>query len=356
MSELSGVMLTYEEAYQWVDGTESTKRPCLLLGNGFSVAFDAKRFSYRALRDSAEDSGYIGKLARKLFSTLNTFDFELVIRQLLDAARALEILDASGHAVEIAALRAEAADLKDGLAHTLADLHPERPGDIGDEAYARVRAFIDRHERIYSANYDLLLYWTLMHDEGIAAGHFTASDDGFRNSDNKDAEYVVWNYLSPHDQTVFYLHGALHLYRDEDNGELQKLTWIRTGKALLDQIRKQLAANHFPLIVAEGTSSEKLARIQTSDYLSRGLRSLASTTGGLLCFGLSMSANDEHILRAITKSRVKRLAVSVYGDPHSPENGLLRAAASRLQAARSSVNPKVPLDIQFFDASSTPLW
>ncbi|OJX75578.1 DUF4917 family protein [Leifsonia sp. 71-9] len=348
-------LLTYDAALAWVDQATAKSRT-LLLGNGFSVAYDASRFTYRALRETASNLGYIGGLADKFFNSLNTYDFELVIRQLLAAANALEVLDEAAHADEIAQLRAQAADLKDGLARTLAGLHPERPGDISDAAYARVRAFIEPFGRIYSANYDLLLYWTTMHDDAGKGSHFTTADDGFRNPDGPTAEYVVWNYLDPHAQTIYYLHGALHLYRDIDNGELQKLTWVRTGEPLIEQIRRQLAADRFPLIVAEGSSNEKLARIQTSDYLARGLRSLAAIGGSMVVFGLSMSANDAHILKAVAASKVSRLAVSVYGDLRSDANRELIDAALHLKSRRAAGHAKVPLEVRFFDATTVPLW
>jgi len=164
----------------------------------------------------------------------------------------------------------------------------------------------------------------------------------------------VWDYLNPHRQTVFYLHGALHLYRGE--AELQKLTWIRTGDPLIDQIRAQLAANRFPLYVAEGTSHEKLTRIQTSDYLSRALRSLAAVGGGAMAYGMSFNPNDEHIMRSIVQSKIQRLAVSLYGDPLGPENQATMRAVDRLQSRRYGLNPRIELDVAFFDADTIQLW
>lgn len=129
-----------------------------------------------------------------------------------------------------------------------------------------------------------------------------------------------------------------------------------TGEPLIDQIRGQLAAGRFPLIITEGSSAEKLARIQTSDYLSKGLRSLAAIGGSLLVFGLSMSANDAHIMRAIARSKVKRLAVSIFGDPASDANRVTIEAASALVGRRQAVRSNVALEVDFFDASTLPLW
>lgn len=346
-------VLPYEEAFRWVNSSGSKSEPHLILGNGFSVAYESTRFSYTALLDHARSEGRVGVLAEKFFSALNTYDFEVVIRQLMDAAGALEVLDSTRHQQEIGELQREAKALKELLATTLASLHPERPHEVSDDSYARVRTFINRHKNIYTANYDLLLYWTLMQDHEEV--DFKLSDDGFR-SPNHEAEYVVWNHLKPYSQSIFYLHGALHLYRDIKSAELQKLTWIRTHDALIDQIRRQLAADHFPLIVAEGTSREKLSKIQSSDYLSRGLRSLAQVGGGMLAYGLSFGANDAHICEALVNSKLLRVAVSLYGDPSTPSNQKTITAANRLAADRATLTAKYPLDVRFYDASSVPLW
>lgn len=343
----------FESAYDWVKGSNSNKRPHLLLGNGFSVAHNPKIFSYNALLDHVRNEDRLSSLSESFFAKLDTTDFELVIRQLSEAATALEILDAKKHKDEVKELHDESAALKELLAQALASLHPDRPSDIPDEAYHRVREFINKHEKLYTANYDLLLYWALMQDD--KAGKFQPSDDGFR-SPQHDAPYVVWDHLKPHSQRLHYLHGALHIYRDTENAELQKLTWIRTQEALIDQIRQQLIQNRFPLIVAEGSSTDKLAKIQTSDYLAKGLRSLASITGGVIAYGLSFSPNDSHISNALINSRIERLAVSLYGDTNLEANAETIKAVNRIAADRMSLNQSAPLEVKFFNAESVPLW
>lgn len=349
----SDVLASHAQAYGWVDDSGVQGKPHLLLGNGFSVAYDKERFSYSALVDHARSEGRLSVVAERFFTALATYDFEVVIRQMYAAALALEVLDADVHSREIVGLRDEAKSLKELLASTLASLHPERPAQIESDSYLRVKRFIEGHAKIYTSNYDLLLYWTVMQDDDETS--FQVSDDGFR-SFTRSAEYVVWNHLDPHRQNIFYLHGALHLYRDVESAQLQKLTWVRTDVPLIDQIRAQLRENHFPLIVAEGTSAEKLAKIQTSDYLSKGLRSLASIGGGLLVYGLSFGANDDHISNALVKSRVSRIAVSLYGDPEGEANRRTISAVNRLVEDRKAHNERRPLEVKFFDASSVSLW
>lgn len=349
-------LTTYNEALSWLHElkkkTGDTLKPHLLLGNGFSIAFDYNRFSYSALRFQAEERGLIGELATHIFTRLETQDFELVIKTLQDAALALDILDNEAYHMEIETIRSEVAQLKEALAQVLAGLHPERPYDISDDAYLRVRRFIDSFNYVYTANYDLLLYWSLMKDFDTSDVSPRVTDDGFRSGEEY-AQYVLWDHLKPHQQCIYYLHGALHLFQGDDG--LRKLTWVRTNEPLIDQIRRQLSDDFFPLYVSEGSSKDKMQRIHSSDYLSKALRSLAAVGGSILTYGLSFSANDEHILTAIARSKVERIAVSIYGDPKSVDNRKVFAAVEALQRQRNGHN-NTPLSITYFDAESIRLW
>lgn len=354
MESMDEKILTYDEAYQWINQTRSSGKPHLLLGNGFSIAYDHTRFTYSALLDRARNRKTLSTLADAFFTELETFDFELVIQQLSDLARSLEILGDQALNTRIKEIRDEVDNLKELLARTLASLHPNRPKDISDAAFRRIRRFTDGYNRIYTANYDLLLYWSLMHDDGVNSK--TVRDDGFRNTDS-EAEFVVWNHLSSHrKQSLYYLHGALHLFRDPRNGEIRKLTWIRPKERLIDQIRRQLNDDRFPLIVAEGTSSDKLSSIQSSAFLGRSLRSLASIGGGLLSYGLSFSDNDSHIIDAIVESNVGKIAASIYGSPDSSENQRIVKTVNRMSSDRHLLKKNTPLEIKFFDASTVQLW
>jgi len=158
-------VMDYDEAIAWLkDLTNSKGRaltPRLLLGNGFSIAFDPARFSYSALRSQAEGQGMPSPTAQHLFQKLDTQDFEIVIKTLEDAALGLDALDATKYTSETTTLDQEAAKLKDALAHILAALHPERPYEIDDKAYLRVRTFLDQFDGIYTANFFLAAFAAL---------------------------------------------------------------------------------------------------------------------------------------------------------------------------------------------------
>src|SRR5260370_3491333 len=116
-------------------------------------------------------------------------------------------------------------------------------------------------------------------------------DDGFRQPDDGQAEYVTWDVQKTGQQNVFYLHGALHIF--DAGAELQKFTWSNTGIALIDQIRGALETSRFPLFVAEGSNDSKLERIQHSGFLNRAYRSFAEIGGSLFIFGLSFVDSQE---------------------------------------------------------------
>lgn len=161
---------------------------------------------------------------------------------------------------------------------------------------------------------------------------------------------MIWDVYNPFSQTVFYLHGALHLFEGE--GGLHKITWIRTDEALIDQVRAQLEENRFPLYVAESESLQKLTRINQSGYLARGLRSLTNIQGGLVVYGHSLAPNDDHVFEAVARSKVQRMAVSLYGDASSTPNQAIIERAQVIARNREGSD----LEIAFYDAESVHLW
>ena len=328
-----------------LDETESGKRH-ILLGNGFSIACRPNIFQYIKLFEQAKFKNL--PRAKALFNALGTTDFERVIRALRDFA----VLAPTYYPKGASGGRHAAADadmLREVLVQTIADSHPSRPDDIKKTEYASAKAFLFHFKRIFTLNYDLLLYWTLMRNE-IAP--VIPCDDGFRKPEgDPEAGYVTWEPENSFDQNVYYLHGALHLF--DAGSELQKYTWVNTGVALIDQIRKALAENKFPEFVSEGSNVEKFTHIRHSDYLSKAYRSFLQIGGSLFVYGHGMAENDEHILRAIEHNKVSALYVSIYGDPASTINKHIIRRASAMPARRKN---RQKLKVNFFSADTTPVW
>jgi hypothetical protein len=126
---------------------------------------------------------------------------------------------------------------------------------------------------------------------------------------------------------------------------------------LLDQIRKALEEGHYPLVVTEGSSAQKIAKIEHSAYLSGSYRSLGNIGGHLIIFGHGLGQNDDHILEAIVRSKVLRISVSVHGNPKSRRNQQLQRRAQQLADRRHiQSDGKKPLAVDFFDAASASPW
>jgi len=323
------------------------KHKHLLLGNGFSIACRPDIFQYARLFERA-DFQRLSAGARNAFQLLQTQDFEKIIRVLRNTHVVLGGYDVADESLA-ERIRNDADGLREVLIQAISASHPARPSDIPAEEYQSCRRFLSAFDRIYTLNYDLLLYWTQMQEPSEVQ---LAHDDGFRKPENDaDAPYVTWEGSSNSQQTTFYLHGGLHIV---DTGvEVQKLTWANTGVPLIDQITAALNNNSYPLFVSEGTSQAKLARIRHSDYLSKCYRSLREVQGALFVYGLSMADNDEHILKQIERGKTSHLFVSLYGDPASNAN---RAVIRRMEQLAEGRPKKKALAVAFFDAESARVW
>ncbi|MFG1295728.1 DUF4917 family protein [Xanthobacter variabilis] len=337
----------------------------LLLGNGFSIACKPDIFAYGSLFEEAKKS--MSKELAAIFAAMGTQDFEEVIRALQHAAAIVSVYRPKFVNTK-KMLLADAEKLKTDLIQAVAGRHPARPNDISDERYAACRQFLSHFVgqgvggKIYTMNYDLLLYWALMHgEEDVLARIDLNHDDGFRkDQDDFDAPYVEWQGEgAAHGQNIHYLHGALHLF---DAGyHLQKYTWVNTGKALVDQANEALKKDLFPVFVAEGDSNSKLTKIQHSAYLHHNFKSFAgicqtkSKEGtALFIYGHSFAKNDAHVLNMIGYGKIAHLFVSLYGDPESKANQAIRSNVEKVAALRPKAYPALKVD--FFDAASAKVW
>jgi len=349
-------LLTFEEAI--ADSATFSKRH-LLLGNGFSIACRKDIFHYGSLFAQADFSAC--PEVKAVFEALDTQDFEAAIRALENAARILPAYLPDG-AGAIAKMQEHAVTLKEILIQTIAGNHPAIPPEIADAEFWACRAFLDhflgRDGQVFTLNYDLLLYWALMHDDdplGMALN--LARNDGFGNDeDAPDAEYVVWQgEVGAHDARVHFLHGALHLF--DSGSELKKYTWVRKGVPLIEQARAAIDSNAYPLFVAEGSSSQKKAKIRHNAYLYQGFKQFtANVKQGKHCFfifGHSLAANDDHILIRMARGKFPKLYLGLYGDPDNDDNKRIIARARELAAQR---HEKTPLEVAFYDAASANVW
>jgi len=331
---------------QAIEQSPDRKKRKVLLGNGFSRACKDDIFSYGALYEQA-DFGNLSPGAREAFTALGTRDFEIVIKSLRQTAQ-LAAVYVPDKPELLTTLVRDANGLRDVLVETIARNHPERPHDIELERYAACRRFLDNFNCIYTLNYDLLLYWTLMQDD--PAMEFFKLEDGFRKAEEPDADYVAWDSGSSHTQTVYYMHGALHLF--DAGHELQKYTWCNTQIPLIEQVKAALDRNDFPLFVAEDSSKAKMERIMHHHYLGKAKSSFEKIGNDLFVFGLAFGESDGHILQMMGDNQVKQMFVSLHGEPNSDANKKIIHQAESIKARRH----KYKLDVKYFKAETARVW
>lgn len=351
-------LLTFKQA---IANSEQFSKRHVLLGNGFSIACRADIFHYGSLYEKADFSG--APEVQRVFEALDTTDFEAVIRALENAAAILSAYVADGGAARDKMLD-HAKMLKEILVQTIAGNHPHIPADIVDAKFEACRRFLAHFLSgknagcVFTLNYDLLLYWTLMHeDQSFGDPIELEKSDGFGNDENAPiAEYVVWQgETNAHGANVMFLHGALHLF---DSGkDLLKYTWVRKGVPLIEQVRAALAENKFPLFVAEGTSTQKKDKIRHNAYLYQGLKQLTSNVVHekhcWFIFGHSLAENDDHILTRFGRGKFKKLYIGIYGDPVDAGNKQIIARAKWLASLRGE---RWPLEVEFYQAESANVW
>jgi len=140
---------------QALDASNGGKRH-LLLGNGFSIAWNSKIFTYESLFKRADFSKM--PHADQLFAAAKTQDFEVVIRELIAAAKYISVYLPKEKSVAEQMLQ-EAAELKIVLVKAIAENHPDLPLAVAESAYRACRVFLSHFDRKFTLNYDLLLYW-----------------------------------------------------------------------------------------------------------------------------------------------------------------------------------------------------
>ncbi len=338
------ILLTYEEVRRRI----RDKRSYLLLGNGFSIACDPV-FRYGSLYQAAVKAG-LSRRAQLLFQRYGTNNFEGVMK-LLDGsdwvARTYGLVKnkSSGMAEDLEVI-------KGTLVTAISSSHLETPGDIVDGRKTSTAKFLEPFHVVFTTNYDLLLYWVVMH-----AGDPPPFEDCFRaDQDEPDVHYLVFSQRLKDKRGLLYLHGALHLYLH--NGELRKHTWTRSGQRLTELIRDGFAKGQYPLFVAEGSPEKKLEQIQGNGYLWYCLDKLRNIESPLVVFGHSLGPSDNHISDAIVAARkLPTLIVGLHGDLNSKENQATRMRVQQIADRRAQLpGHPTPLQVFFYDADSAQVW
>lgn len=291
---------TYEEVVKYLNSEHRIKH--LLLGNGFSMAYDSGIFSYNALNTFIDNTS--NDLLKKLFNTINTRNFELILQQLDNF---IEIAKVFSSDIQLIDKITEASDtLKSSLIQAVKELHPEHvfilPEEKSKSCFGFLNDYLANSGNVFSTNYDLLLYWVLMrHGSEFAIDGFGREleniDDIIKGNEPEFSE-LRWGKHKT-EQTVFYLHGTLPIF---DTGVDIIKEQYDTQHFLLQKVNERMEKKEYPVFVTAGNALDKLNHIMHNKYLSYCYDTFSSIQGSLVTFGFNFGDYDTHIIDAINKA------------------------------------------------------
>lgn len=340
---------SYSEVLSYLNKKGRQKH--LLLGNGFSVAYDPKIFSYNALHNFIQNSK--DDLLIKLFSSIKTKNFELIMRQLSTFIELLENFEPSSKLINV--FEEASHKLKIGLIDAIKNLHPDHVFKVEEEKSKKCAKFLseylDGQGSIFSTNYDVLLYWTLLrneiknHRDGFGRDVVDLGDP--QSGIDPTFSDLYWGRNSKN-QNVFYLHGALALF--DSGAEIVKEEY-RDGKFIVENIRERIDREEYPVFVTAGDGNDKLDHIMHNKYLANCYEKLTSIEGSLITFGFSFGQFDDHIIQAINRaakfgaksaSALRSIYIGVYTE--ADEEWI------------NSIEHKFSCKVKMFDAKTVPVW
>jgi hypothetical protein len=345
---------SFDEIIKHLD-TDKRQRH-LLLGNGFSMAYDSKIFSYNALSKFIENLE--DEILQKIFNIIKTNNFELIMQQLDNFSQIAKVFNIDTSI--IAKIDKASQTLKESLINAVKELHPEHvfsiPVEKSQACAAFLNTFIKAGGNVFTTNYDLLLYWVLMRNniENKTDGFGRYKEDTGDYVPSEDANYseLIWG-KNKENQNIHYLHGALPIF---DNGVDIIKEEYANHEYLLTNIKKRLNKKEYPIFVTAGNGHEKLSHIMHNQYLSYCFEHFSNIEGSLITFGFNFGDYDTHIIDAINKASKKKkdengkwhMLNSIYIGVYSESD------YKHIQALEDSKKFKCKVNI--FDAKTAKVW
>jgi len=319
----------------------------LLLGNGFSMAYDAKIFSYNALNKFIEEIN--NDLLKKLFQIINTKNFEVVMQQLDNFCQLAKEFSSDKQLTNKVQKASDA--LKKSLINAVKELHPEHvfkiPEKKSESCAQFLNAFLRSNSHVFTTNYDVLLYWVLMRNKdkiGSAVDGFGRTMEEGEDITTADLEWGA----NKNSQNVHYLHGALPLF---DAGVSVVKEEYDGQKLLLEKIKNRIEQKEYPIFVTGGNGKDKLTHILHNPYLLFCYDKLCNIEGSLITFGFNFGEYDEHIIEAINtaskngekvKNRLWSIYVGIYSDKDKKHI--------------ESITKKFKCKVNMYDAKTALIW
>ncbi len=326
----------------WAD-IKSDFRDCLLLGNGASIAIH-EDLEYKNLLNKARRNDLLTSRVEKVFKEFNTSNFEYVLNMLWLAHSLNKILGVKEKKTDRAY-----ESVRDALMRVIKIVHPAYT-DVQPKLN-NLSILLGHFKTALSLNYDLIIYWTLLY-----GNEYSASVE-FKDCFLYTYFAPNWRQLrkprSPAKRTTlaFYPHGNMIIVKDIAGNERKVV--VQTAHNLLEQIREAWETNDYmPVFVSEGKSEQKLSAIYRSSYLTTVYEEVLPTIGASLAtFGWSFGDQDDHILAALSRGKIRRIAVSIH-----KENPEWRTTRDRVrEKVKRFFSAEARPEILFFDSATLPL-
>jgi hypothetical protein len=335
------MIIPFDEALK---KSEDSKEPrAILLGNGFSISCNPK-FDYRNLYEKSEH--LLSDQLKNLFITFDTYDFESIIEKIENAEKLISVWNPQEIEI-INKLNADAKHLRQIFAKTIIDHHATYNEATSSKrftlcGYRSCVNFLANFSQIFTTNYDLLIYWMITHEKNKQRLFPKCDGFGRQNIQRK----LIWKESSISDskdyiQNVYYLHGALFFVSEK---HLIKLDGADKNilKIVQDRI---LNSGEMPFVVFEGSTTDKLRKIENNHYLDYAYKKLKKIEGDLFIYGHALCDNDDHILQAIKQSKVKKIFIGIF---NQAEEGNIKNKARILEEKNRT--------IEYYDAKSIDIW
>ena len=343
------------EKYSELTASIDFDEAALIVGNGASISL-SNNFNYNNLFLKAEELGYLSPEIAKIFSQVGTSNFEVILNHLditqkINTLLSLPKILAAQLPQINDVISTSSNQIKTALIETIRGVHPEytelsiTQSESND--VLKLNTFLNQFDYIINLNYDLLIYYILLSNTNLFI-------DSFRNSDRYDSTLAfdenVVNTRYGAKTKLYYPHGNIVLCIDS-NGEEQK---IRCSKAnsLLQKILSLWGSEQplYPLFICEGSSTEKLNSIHRNYYLRYIYNNiLPNLPDNIICYGWSLSENDEHILKQILSSSIY---ISIYKG--TKDDAELDAECAIIKQRIKQINKKTK--VYFFDSNDEGCW
>ncbi|MAZ40085.1 MAG: hypothetical protein CMF49_08180 [Legionellales bacterium] len=369
-------------------------KPSILIGNGFNIALSEINknliinLDYQTICnevcsrlekiDTQNDSDAVITNKKILVNflknskNLGQYDLEFLLHILQEMRESFPfMIDAYGSKVadHENLLIAQIKLLKETVLDVIVDekFHPAYSNVFDDEIikqcdYVTICANnLKCFERIFTINYDLILYW-LFNKENLFDKGSAESDkkNGFRdgfsrrecylNQESQKKDYRLYGVsLNSNHWDFFYLHGAFHLLQTAETAF--KLVNSQGGIfKSLQELKKELQQEYEDfnnLIIFEATTQAKLSQLNKNSYLSKAYDKVSPIKGDIIIYGCNLMndgrvelGNDLHLWQKIINSNTQNIYVAIGEEDLSKYS---KELASQLSNYLFNANKKINL-------------